>query len=93
MPIVATDDFAGQALGESSDIQHLAAVTPSDTDDLVHASRSIYLGAAGAVKVTTLGGETVVIPSGLLSANVAHRIRISRIWSTGTTATPIWVGW
>jgi hypothetical protein len=89
----AIDDFGGLQPGASSDISHLAVVTPDDANDLPHVTRSIYLGAVGAVKVTMLGGETVVIPSGLLSANAGHRIRISRIWATGTTATPIWVGW
>lgn len=91
--MAAIDDFASLQAGASSDISHLAAVTPSDTVDLTNVSRSVAFGAVGTLKVTTLGGETVTIPSGLLSANVFHRLRVARIWATGTTATPVWVGW
>lgn len=93
MAVVAIDDFASIQSSFGSDISHLAAITPDDSNDLVHVTRAIYIGAVGTLKVTTIGGETVTLPSGLLAANVGHRIRISRIWATGTSATPIWVGW
>lgn len=91
--MAAIDDYSNQATGLDSALAHLVIVSPSDTVDLVDVSRVIYIGAAGALKVTTEGGETVVIASGVLSAGVPHKLRVSRVWATGTTATPILAGW
>lgn len=89
----ALDDFS--FLGKTVDgpASHAAIITPDDSNDLVHATRAIYIGAAGAVKLTTVGGETVVLASGVLAAGVPHPIRATRIFSTGTTATPVVVVW
>lgn len=89
----ALDDFS--FLGKTADgpASHAAIVTPSDSTDLASATRAIYIGAAGAVKLTTLGGETLVLASGVLAVGVPHPIRATRIWSTGTTATPIVAVW
>lgn len=89
----ATDDFAAFAASLIGPLMHLAAVTPSDSADLVHVSRVIFLGAAGAIQLTTEGGETITLASGVLAAGVPHPIRATRIWATSTTATPIVVGW
>lgn len=91
--MAAIDDYATQATGLDSPLMHLAIVTPSDTVDLTDVSRAIYIGAAGTLKVTTEGGETVTIPSGTLSAGTPHKLRVSRVFATGTTATGIVVGW
>lgn len=91
--MAAIDDYASQATGLDSPFAHLAIASPSDTVDLVDVSRVIYIGAAGALKVTTEGGETITIASGVLGVGSPHKLRLSRIWSTGTTATPILVGW
>lgn len=56
---------------------HAANVIPDDANDLVHVTRGISLTGAGILKVTTLGGETLVIPSGALAAGVIHQLRIS----------------
>lgn len=68
---------------------HVALVTPSDSADLTYTSRGVAFAAAGDLKVTTSGGETVVIPSGSLAAGLIHPLMVTRIWSTGTTATGI----
>lgn len=72
---------------------HVALVTPSDSVDLTYVTRGISLAAAGALKVVTHGGETVVIPSGALTAGIIHPLRVTRIWSTGTDATGIVAYW
>jgi hypothetical protein len=68
---------------------HAVTVTPSNTDDLPAASTAIFVGGAGSVKVTMLGGEILTfnnVPVGW------HPIRVTRIW-TSTTATNIVAVW
>jgi hypothetical protein len=88
---VAVDPFAKYASGLDSDYKHAVNVTPDDTNDLVTASRAVYVGGAGTLKVTTAGGETLTI-TGLL-ANTTMRLRVTRVWSIGTTATNIVALW
>lgn len=66
-----------------------ALVTPNDNDDLVDATRSIYVGSAGTLRVTTVGGQTLTLPS--LSGWLP--LRVTRIHATGTTATSIVAFW
>lgn len=67
--------------------QNAAAVTPHDTNDFAAPSSALYIGVAGDVKVDLEGsGEAIVfkaVPVGLL------RIRATRVYSAGTTATNI----
>lgn len=72
---------------------HVALVTPSDSADLANVTRGVSFAGAGALKVTTYGGETVVIPSGALAVGVIHPLKVSRIHSTSTTATGIVAYW
>jgi len=72
------------------------AVTPSDTTDLSLSGGNFdntasgalpFIGTAGNIKVTMLGGQTVTflnIPDGTFMP-----IQVVRIWATGTTATNI----
>jgi hypothetical protein len=69
-------------------------VTPSDTDDLSASAIAIGLligGTAGNLKVNTAAGTTIVIPSAVLTAIIANGgwfpVRVTRVWSTGTTGT------
>lgn len=85
----ATDDFAHNTAGLSSPFEHAAAVTPSDSEDLGHLSRALWVGAEGDVTVVTGGGETVLFTGarGWLPG------RIARVAATGTTATGIVAVW
>lgn len=91
--MAAIDDYATLQPGLDSPLIHMAVVTPSDTLDLTDVTRSVYIGAAGALKVTTEGGETLTLASGVLAVGVKHDLRLTRIWATGTTATPIVAAW
>lgn len=89
----AVDDYATLATGLDGPFSNQTIVTPSDTVDLTDETRAVYIGAAGALKVTTAGGQTIVIPSGILAVGVPHPMRVTRIWSTGSTATPVVAVW
>lgn len=62
-----------------------AAITPSDTVDLpIAATKGIYVGVAGDVKVDMVDGGTVTFkaaPLGIL------RVQARRVYLTGTAAT------
>jgi hypothetical protein len=68
------------------------AVTLSDTTDIPSTdpgfpnARALWIGVSGDVKLTTICGDTVVIPAvpvGLLP------IAARRVYATGTTATSV----
>lgn len=64
------------------------AVTPSDTVDLARgATKGIYLGGGGNVKVDLANGDSVTFTG--LAGGVIHPISAKRVWATGTTATSI----
>lgn len=60
-------------------------VTPADDTDLPRPARSLWVGGYGMVKITTILGDTFVWPAtdGYIS------MEVTRVWSTGTTATDI----
>lgn len=60
-------------------------VTPNDGADLAKPARTLYVGSYGTVKITTVLGDTFVHPAieGYLT------MEVTRVWSTGTTATDI----
>lgn len=62
------------------------AISPNDNSALAHVTRGIYVGGAGAIKVDTAGGDVAVTISGLL-AGIVYPFVVTKIYSTGTTAT------
>lgn len=74
-----------------SPLGRMAAVTPNDSTNLTNETRALYVGTAGNVKITTVGGDAVTLPN--LAAGVWHPIRAARVWSTGTTASDVIAGW
>lgn len=79
------DDFASYGEGLDAPALNAAVVTPNDSTDLTHATRAIRVAGAGDLKVTTVGGDTVVISA--LAAGELLPIRVARVWATGTTIT------
>lgn len=80
------DTFESFGPGLESPATRLVSATPSDADDLSHASRAINVATSGAVRVTTLGGDVETI---FIAAGIAFPLRVTRIWATGTTAAGI----
>lgn len=68
-----------------------ALLTPNDATDLVTASRALWVGGAGNIKVTTTGEDTFLLSG--IPAGTLLPIRCSRVWSTTTTATLIVALW
>jgi hypothetical protein len=84
----AADQFSSFSEGLMSPADNAVAVTPNDSTDLTYVTRCVYVGGAGNVTVTMAGGGSnvayVAVPAGTFMP-----IRVSRILSTGTTATSI----
>jgi hypothetical protein len=60
------------------------SITPNDSTDLSAQAKALYVGGTGNIKVDMAGGGTVTlnsVPVGILP------IMVSRVYSTGTTAT------
>jgi hypothetical protein len=68
-----------------------AAVTPNDSTDLTYTSRALFVGGAGNVAVIMAGGQTVTFTG--VTAGALLPVRVSRVLSTGTTATTITAVW
>ena len=81
------DDFEHHAVGLTSPgTRLLSPVTPSDENDLPFVTRAIVVAVTGIVQVTTTGGDTGPM---YCVAGVPRAMRVTRIWSSNTTATGI----
>lgn len=75
-----------------------AAVTPSDSSDIPSITGGtsnngcvLYIGGAGNLRVTTVGGDDVSF-SGVLAGSFLP-VQVIKVWSTGTSATSIVALW
>jgi len=57
-------------------------ITPSDSAD-IDVTRGLYIGTAGALKITDAAGNTVTIANATAGD---HPWQIKRVYSTGTDA-------
>ena len=62
------------------------AITKADAD-LDHPVRSLYIGGAGNIRVTTVNGQDVTFV-GLLAGTILP-VSVKRVWSTNTSVTGI----
>ena len=72
-------------------ITHAKNAIASDTIDMPFDSRAIYVGTAGDVKLITPAGSNITLKN--LVAGIWHPIEVRRVFSTGTTALDIRLGW
>lgn len=79
------DKFAAYSTGLNGPATHAFAITPNDSIDLSVSTRTIRVGGAGDLRITTVGGDTITIPACLPGEYVS--IRVSRVWAANTTAT------
>lgn len=83
---MATDNFSTYQPGLADPATDAFAITPSDSVDLSVVPRALLIGVAGNVKVTTLGGTSLVLP---LPAGY-NPIRVTRVWAASLTASGIY---
>ncbi len=80
-----SDDFKAFQSGLESPAQSAVLVTPSDSQSLPNATRALYVGGAGNLRVTLVSGDTVTLTG--VVAGMIYPLRVSRVLATGTTAT------
>jgi hypothetical protein len=72
----------------STPAENAFTVSPSNSTDLAHVTRGLWVGGAGDVKVDMHGGDSaVVFPS--VPAGTLLPLAVTRVYSSGTTATNI----
>jgi hypothetical protein len=79
------DDFKTFQPGLESPAEAGSALSPSDVAPLAKATRAIYIGGGGNLRVTLLSGDTVTFV-GVLPGMI-YPLRIAQVLATGTTAT------
>lgn len=82
------DEYLYQKERITHPAENAVAITPHDSNDLANSSRGVYVGVSGDVKVDMVGTGTAVVFTAL-AAGVIHPLRVTRIYSTDTTATNI----
>lgn len=82
-------DFAPAVPDATRAYERVTLVTPDDTADLPFPTRGISFGTAGALRVRTVAGDDVTIPSGALARSEIHPLAVTRVYATGTSAADI----
>lgn len=62
-------------------------ITPGDGADVQYVTRALWIGGAGDIKIATPSGDVVILVG--VAAGTLIPIRVSRVYSTSTTATSI----
>jgi hypothetical protein len=82
------DLYQGQGKDLLSPASRCAAITPSDSSSLPVASKAIYVGATGNVKLLAVDDTVPVTFTGVPVGTVLH-VRAQQVYATGTTATSL----
>jgi hypothetical protein len=64
------------------------AVTPNDSTDLSIATRGVYIGGAGTIRVTHVG-DSAPTDYPVVASGFIYPWAVKRVHATGTTATNI----
>lgn len=80
-----SDSFKDYQPGLESPAGHGVAIVPSDNVALAEATRAIYVGGAGALRVTMVSGAVVTLA--VAQAGQIYPLRVVQVMATGTTAT------
>src|SRR5262245_39972441 len=91
----ATDPFFGTNNEPIQAGRNAAAVTPSDTADLVHVTSAIYVGAAGNLTVVMANerSDASTVTFAAVPVGTVLQLQVRRIMLTGTTANNIVAIW
>lgn len=89
----AVDDFTGRT-NIMNPATNAVVVTPSDTVNLSHVSRALWVGVAGDVTVVMADNAAANTSTLFTALSIGwHPLRVSRVNATATTATNITAVW
>jgi hypothetical protein len=86
-----TDSFKTHGRSLTSPPEDAAAIVPDDGADLATATRAVWVGGGGDLRVRMLGGAEVTL-RGVGSGSLLP-LRLARVFATGTTATALVALW
>ena len=81
------DSFADHAVGLTAPAIRAEAIVPNDGADLIRATRAIFVGQTGNLRLRTVGGDIVTLAN--VQGGVIYPLRADRVLATGTTASDI----
>jgi hypothetical protein len=79
-----SDQFQGHETGLTTPAVHASDIVPSDAVALPFASRAIYVGTAGNLRVQLISGDTVTLTN--VQTGAYYPLRVAQVLATGTTA-------
>jgi hypothetical protein len=82
-----TDTFKTHGRSLTSPPEDAAAITPDDGQDLAVATRAVWVGGGGDLRLRMLGGAEVTLQG--VAAGSLLPLRVARVFATGTTATAL----
>jgi hypothetical protein len=82
-----TDTFKTHGRSLTSPPEDAAAIAPDDGQDLATATRAVWVGGGGDLRLRMLGGAEVTLQG--VAAGSLLPLRIARVFATGTTATAL----
>lgn len=82
------DAFANAANSLISPAQDCFAIVSNDADDLLQATKALYVGTGGDIVLRAVGSQSDVTFRNVVSGSILD-IRVCAIRATGTTATDI----
>jgi hypothetical protein len=74
----------------NSSYRNAALLTEDDDNDLANPTKEIYIGGAGSLHVTTVGGQEVTFPT--LAAGTILHLQVKKLFvdSTATNVIGLW---
>ena len=78
------DTFAKHSRSLTAPPEEAAAIAPDDAADLAFATRALYVGTGGDVRLRMLGGGEVALTN--LASGSLIPIRAIKVFATGTNA-------
>jgi hypothetical protein len=85
------DSFRTHSRSLTSPPEDAAAIAPDDGRDLATATRAVWVGGGGDIRLRMLGGAEVTLEG--VAAGSLLPLRVARIFATGTTATALVALW
>lgn len=86
-----TDTFRKHSRSLTAPPENAAAIQPSDGAILGHATRAVYVGGSGTLRVEMMSGEEIVFAG--LTAGMVLPVRVQKVFASGTTATDLVALW